>query len=313
MIRQIWRHIMLWVADNKTIERWVKKRGMKPGGFAQQFLAGETIDEAMSETKRLNDMGIATTATILGESVTDSEGSYKARDINLELLDKIHATGASKYEAGVSVKLTQLGLDISKDLCMENMQTILQRAKEHNIYIRIDMEMASVVQVTLDIWEELYRNITEDIGVVIQAYLFRSEEDIRYVSNLGGRIRLVKGAYYEAKDVAFQKKSEVDANYVHLTDLIMEVGVHPGIATHDPEMIEVAKKLAKKHNVDQDSFEFQQNYGIRTYYHEQRLKEGYKLRSTIPFGKEWFPYYTRRLAERPANAGMVLKSVLRFK
>ena len=151
MVRQIWRKFMLWVAGNQTIERWVKKRGMKPGGFAQQFLAGETIDEAMSEIKRLNDMGIGTTTTILGESVTDPEGSYKARDINLELLERIHASGASKWESGVSVKLTQLGLDIDKDLCMENMQTILRKAKEYNIYVRIDMEMSSVVQVTLDI------------------------------------------------------------------------------------------------------------------------------------------------------------------
>ncbi len=301
---------MLFLSENKTITGIVQKQGMKtPTSFARQFVAGETIDEAIAEIKSFNERGIGCTTTYLGESVNDPVLCAEARDRNCGLLDKIHKSGASPWESHVSVKLTQLGLDISRDHCIEQMTTIMEKAKKFNIFIRIDMEFSGIVQTTLDIWEEFFANGYDNIGVVLQAYLYRTEKDIRYVSKKGGRIRLVKGAYYESESVAFQKKSDVDANYAKCLDLIMKEGTYPGIATHDEQMIEEAKAAAERYGRSKEDFEFQQSYGIRHNFHDLRLQEGYKLRTTIPYGPDWFPYYTRRLAERPANAIWVLKNM----
>ncbi len=267
------------------------------------LFTGESLDEAMAKIKNFNERGIGCTTTYLGESVNDPVLCSEARDRNCDLLDKIYNSGAALWESHVSVKLTQLGLDISRDHCLEHMAAIMEKAKKYNIFIRIDIEFSGVVQTTLDIWEGFFTNGYDNIGIVLQAYLYRTEKDIRYVSKKGGRIGLVKGAYYESESVTFQKKSHVDANYAKCLDLIMKEGTYPGIATHDEQMIEEAKIAAERYGRSKEDFEFQQSYGIRHDFHDlRRLQEGYKLRTAIPYGPDWFPYYTRRLAEHLANA-----------
>jgi proline dehydrogenase len=310
MFRQVWRYTLVSIAESKKAAEIAQRYGMKnPDSFAQQFLAGETLDAAMAEIKRFNNSGIGCTTTILGESVNDRSAVGTARDLNLDLLERIHESGATPRESHISLKLTQLGLNISRDCCMENMTVIMKKAREYNIFVRIDMEFSGIVQTTLDIWKEFFTGGFDAIGVVLQAYLYRTIKDIQYVNKLGGRIRLVKGAYFEPKNVAYQKKSMVDANYVTCLDVIMKSGNFPAIATHDEIMIDASKEAAHRHGRSKDDFEFQQSYGIRNDFHELRLREGYNLRTTVPYGKDWFPYYTRRLAERPANALWVLKNL----
>lgn len=310
MFRQVWRYSMESIAESKKAAEFAQRYGMKnPDSFARQFFAGETLDAAMAEIKRFNDSGIGCSTTLLGESVSERSEAGTARDVNLDLLERIHESGATPWESHISVKLTQLGLNISRDFCMDTIAVIMKRAREYNIFVRIDMEFSSIVQTTLDIWKEFFTGGFENIGVVLQAYLYRTEKDIRYVNKLGGRIRLVKGAYYEPKKVAYQKKSMVDLNYVTCLDVVMKEGNFPAIATHDETMIDAAKEAAHRHGRSIDDFEFQQSYGIRSDFHALRLREGFKLRTTVPFGKDWFPYYARRLAERPANAIWVLKNL----
>lgn len=281
---------------------------------ASRFVAGETAKDAIRAARELNQQGIQATMDFLGESVTDPAEARAARDEILALLDRIHETGV---QAGVSVKLSQLGLKIDSALALENMRQILERAGEHDLFVRIDMEESEFVDQTLHIYRTLRDEYGFDnSGVVIQSYLYRSESDVRRLTDEGTAIRLCKGAYKEPPEVAFPEKEEVDKNYVHLEHIMLSdearaAGAFPALATHDEQMIQAAIDYADAHQIPRNEFEFQMLYGIRRELQQRLVSEGYRVRVYIPYGTAWYPYFMRRLAERPANLWFFLSNLLR--
>ena len=280
----------------------------------RRFVAGETIDEAMRATQSLNQRGMLVTLDYLGESVTSREEAFIARDEILRLLDQINRTGV---QANVSLKPSQLGIKIDEQLTRESLVQILSRARQYQNKIRLDMEESSMVDTTL----RLYRWLRDEakftnVGVVIQAYLYRSEADVRQLIAEGAWVRLCKGAYKEPPELAFAVKADTDANYVKLTQMMLsqtarENGVYLGIATHDSAMIAAAKAYAQQENITPDQFEFQMLYGIRPELQQALVDEGYRLRVYVPYGTAWYPYFMRRLAERPANLWFFLSNLFR--
>ena len=270
---------------------------------ASRFVAGETIDDAMRATAELNADGITATMDYLGESITDPSEANASRDEILNLLDAIQQTG---LDAGVSVKLSQIGLKIDPDLALDNMRRILEHARDHKLFVRIDMEESKLVDATLDVYHTLADEGFENTGVVIQSYLYRSEADVRRLINEGASVRLCKGAYKEPPHIAFPDKNDVDENFVRLMQLLLgdtarENGVYAGIATHDEAMIQATIDFVRENGISQDAFEFQMLYGIRRERQRMLVEEGYKVRVYVPYGSAWYPYFMRRLAERPAN------------
>ena len=249
-------------------------------------------------------MGV--TLDLLGESVTSLVRADAATREYLALVDAIVRSGV---ERNISVKLTQLGLDVDKASAVDNLRKILERAEPAGFFVRIDMESSSYSDVTLEIFETLWRHGYRQIGVVLQSALYRSEQDLRRINALGARVRLVKGAYQEPKTVAYQKKADVDAAYARMLKTLITDGHHAAIATHDPAMIDLARQWAREQNIAPDRFEFQMLYGIRRDLQTMLKKAGYGVRVYIPFGREWFPYFMRRLGERPANVMFVIRSI----
>jgi len=279
---------------------------------AERFVAGETLPEAIEAARRLNDDGLEVALDHLGESVTDEQGAIQAAQAYLDLLDAIASSGV---RATASLKLTQLGLDISEQLCLDNMRRILERAKAINNHITIDMESSDYTDSTLRVFRTL-RQAFDNLGTVIQAYLYRSEEDMRALAAEGAFVRLCKGAYQEPPDRAFPKKAAVDANYVRLTELFLSeearaAGAFLAIATHDEKMIAAAKAYIRAHNVPYDSFEFQMLYGVRPNLQAQLRDDGFTVRVYAGYGTEWYPFYMRRLAERPANVWFIVSNFFR--
>ena len=297
------------LAQVRLLQRAASRYGMAPGtGFARRFIAGESIDEAVTAMKGVAAQGLLLTLDYLGESVgTMQEADAATRDY-LRILDTIVQSG---IERNVSIKLTQLGLDVDRATCVDNLRRILDPTTEHGFFVRIDMENSPYTDVTLQIFETLWGQGYRNIGVVLQSYLRRTEADVRRVNALGGRIRLVKGAYKEPNTVAYQAKSDVDAAFVDLMRLLLDEGHYPAIATHDPDMIDATKAYAAGRGYAKDRFEFQMLYGIRRDLQAALAAEGYPVRIYVPFGQQWFPYFMRRLGERPANIGFVLKSLFR--
>jgi proline dehydrogenase len=296
------------LAKIKILQRLASRYGMRPGGFARRFIAGESIEEAVNTVRTLAERGLLLTLDYLGESVaTAAEADAATREYR-RILEVIVQSG---IERNVSLKLTQLGLDVDRATCIDNLRRILDPATEHGFFVRIDMENAPYTEVTLEIFETLWGLGYRNVGVVLQSYLMRSEADARRIDALGARIRLVKGAYKEPKTVAYQKKSEVDEAFVRLMRLLLDEGTYPAIATHDPAMIEATKKYAAEKGYSQDRFEFQMLYGVRRDLQSSLAAEGYRMRVYVPFGSQWYPYFMRRLGERPANIGFVLKGILR--
>lgn len=281
---------------------------------ARRFVAGETIDEAMAATQALNARKMRVTLDYLGESVTDKEVADASRDEILRLLDRIHATGV---DANVSVKLSQLGLRIHQDIALENMRQILSQAREYDNRVRIDMEESELVDKTLDIYRNLRDQMGfENVGVVIQSYLYRSERDVARLIEEGAWVRLCKGAYAEPPDIAFPNKADTDANYVELTQMMLSEearanGVYLGVATHDENMIDATLKFAASHHIPPDKYEFQMLYGIRRDLQESLVDRGYRVRTYVPYGTAWYPYFVRRLAERPANLWFFVSNLLK--
>ena len=281
--------------------------GMRhPTSFARRFIAGETIDEAIAAARAVEARGFLQTLDYLGESVTSLAAADAATLEYLRIIDAVVASGIGR---NLSLKLTQLGLDVDRASAIDNLRKIFDRAD--GFFVRIDMESSAYTDVTLDIFETLWNHGYRNMGVVLQSELHRSEQDARRVVALGARVRLVKGAYLEPKTVAYQKKADVDAAYVRLLKLLLSEGHYPAIATHDPTMIAIAREYASQHRIGSDRFEFQMLYGIRRDLQQALVADGYRVRVYIPFGREWFPYFMRRLGERPANVGFVLRSVLR--
>lgn len=277
-----------------------------PTAFGRRFIAGETVEEAIEAGRALETRGLLLTLDYLGESVgTLDEAAAATRDY-VRILDTMVASG---IERNISLKLTQLGLDVDRAICMDNLRRILDPAQRHGFFVRIDMENSPYTQVTLDIFETLWQQQYRNVGVVLQSYLYRSEDDARRLSALGARVRLVKGAYREPKSVAYQQKSEVDAAFLQIMKRLLDSAHYPAIATHDPAMIEATKTYARERHVAIDRYEFQMLYGVRRDLQAGLVGQGYRIRVYVPFGREWFPYFMRRLGERPANVGFVLKSL----
>jgi proline dehydrogenase len=296
------------LAQVPTLQRLASKYGMAPGsGFARRFIAGETIEEAVDCVKELPAKGLKLTLDYLGESVSSAAAASAAAADYVKIINAIVASG---IERNISLKLTQLGLDVDKATAVDNMRRILEPADAHGFFVRIDMENSPYTDATLDILDTLWRQGHTSIGAVIQSYLKRSADDIRKLNVHGVRVRLVKGAYKEPKAVAYQKKSEVDGAFVELMQGLLDEGTYPAIATHDPVMIDATKAYARSKGYANDRFEFQMLYGIRRDLQASLVKEGYRVRVYVPFGKQWYPYFMRRLGERPANVAFVLRGIL---
>ncbi len=273
--------------------------------LADRFVAGESVLEAVEAVRQLNGRGIRATLDVLGESVTTRNGARRAADNYLRLLDVIAEAGV---DSNVSLKLSQMGLDVDPELCRDSMLRILDRAEAHASFVRIDMEDSAHTQPTLDLFTGLYA-VHQNVGVVIQAYLYRSRQDVEDLIARGARVRLCKGAYAEPASVAYPRKEDVDRAYAELMEQLMLRGNYPAIATHDEKLIDRAVQFAERLGVDRSTFEFQMLYGVRRDLQEKLAREGYNVRVYVPFGREWFPYFMRRMAERPANLGFVLTNL----
>ena len=296
------------IAQSQTLKKLASRYGMrKPSSFARRFIAGESAEEAVAAARRVAALGMTATLDLLGESVTSLD---KADAATRDYLAVIEAISASGVERNISLKLTQLGLDVDKAIAIDNFRKILERAEPAGFFVRIDMENSPYTEGTMEIFETLWRHGYRQIGVVLQSALYRSEADLQTVNALGGRVRLVKGAYQEPKAVAYQKKADVDAAYARMLKALLTEGHYPAIATHDPKMIALTRQIAREHNVAADRFEFQMLYGVRRDLQAMLVREGYRVRVYIPFGREWFPYFMRRLGERPANVMFVVRGVL---
>jgi proline dehydrogenase len=277
------------------------------GHVTRRFIAGENIDDAIVAILELNRAGMAATFDHLGESTTSSaEAESDVREY-LRVLDHIEDAGVN---SNVSVKLTQLGLDIDEDYCLRNARRIVEAAKRHNNFVRIDMEDSSKTDATLRIFKRLYGE-QGNVGIVLQAYLYRTEKDVDDALAMGARVRLCKGAYKEREDVAFPEKSDVDANFVRLMKKLLKSGIYHGVATHDEKMIAATREFAAREGISKDAFEFQMLYGVRRDLQLKLAADGYRMRVYVPYGEYWYPYFMRRLAERPANVWFVLKNLFK--
>lgn len=305
-MEQLMRDVLLYLSKNQSANKAAKKYGLRFG--ASRFVAGETIESAIAAVRELNKQGIVATLDHLGEFVFSEEEAIESADYCIRTLDAIHASGV---QSNLSVKMTQLGLDISQDLCMRNMRRILDRAKQYGNFVRIDMEDYTHNAVTLNIFKELRQEYGETVGLVIQAYLYNSSQHIEELKEFHPNLRLVKGAYKESPDVAFPNKEDVDRNYVRIIEQHLLNGNYAAVATHDEKIIGEVKTFVKEHNIPNSQFEFQMLYGIRTQLQQELAREGYAMRVYVPYGNDWYGYFMRRLAERPANVGFVLKSMFK--
>jgi len=295
------------LASSNSLKRLASRYGMrKPGSFARRFIAGETVGEAIEAARQIEAQGLQITLDQLGESVASTEEATRATRAYAEIISEIERAGVGR---NISIKLTQLGLNVDRATCIDNLRRILDAATPGGFFVRIDMENSPYTDATLDTLETVWNIGYRNVGTVIQSCLRRSRKDIERLNALQSRVRLVKGAYREPGDVAFQQKSDVDAAFIDLAHLLMSHGTYPAIATHDPEMIAAAKQYAEQQQIEKTAFEFQMLYGIRRDLQTALAAEGYPFRVYVPFGTEWFPYFMRRLGERPANVGFVLRGL----
>lgn len=302
------RASLLWLSERPRLNRFVRSNRLA-SRFASRFVAGETVDSAMAALRDLNAARISASLDLLGESVHKAEEARAARDVYLQLLDRIHAAGA---DANVSVKLTQMGQDIDERLCVDNLRAIIERARQRGSFVRLDMEGSAYTAKTLELFTRtFYPEFGGATGVVLQSYLRRTAADVDAMIALGARVRLCKGAYQEPPEVAFPDKRDVDANYVACMERLLDRGKYPGLATHDERIITHARAYAKGRGIEPSRFEFQMLYGVRRDLQHDLRAAGYNLRVYVPFGSHWYPYLMRRLAERPANIGFILGNVVR--
>ena len=302
------RQSLLWLSQQRNVFNFVRRNRLARK-FAARFVAGETIEQGVGAAVELARRGITASLDLLGESVTQPTEAEAARDQYLAMLDRMAASAA---EVNVSVKLTQMGLDIDEQLCQRNMRCILDRAKALGGFVRLDMEGSAYTQRTLDFFtQRLCPEYGAHCGVVIQSSLRRSADDVGNLIALRARVRLCKGAYLEAPSVAYPDKADVDRNYIELMERLLEEGNYPGIATHDEVIIEHARKFVQRRGIAAERYEFQMLYGVRRDLQERLRAAGHRLRVYIPFGTQWYPYLMRRLAERPANIAFIMGNVLK--
>lgn len=274
---------------------------------ARRYVAGETLEDALNVTRALTGQGLQVALDLLGENVSKAGAADEATQEYLRMLNRIQESGLSCY---VSLKLTQLGLDQGVEVAVANLNIILEAAAKIGIFVRIDMEGSPYTERTLEVFRQV-RAHHENVGVVLQAYLHRTKEDVATVNRLGGRVRLCKGAYAEPASIAYQKRPDINNNMKELMYDLMRAGHHPAIASHDEEMIQETLRYVKEHGIGPDQFEFQMLYGIRRERQKELVAQGYQVRVYVPFGSDWYPYFMRRLAERPANLMFFLTALVR--
>jgi len=298
-------HLLAGTTPLKTL---ASRYGMRrPTSFARRFIAGETTEEAIAAASSVESRGMTITLDHLGESLSSLTQADMATREYLEIIDKVVDAGTGR---NLSLKLTQLGLEVDRASCVDNLRRVLDKAEANGFFIRLDMEGSKYTQVTLDIFETLWGLGYREMGVVLQAALYRTEQDLARMMRLGARVRLVKGAYEEPKAIAHQKKSEVDQAYARFTKILLVNGHYPAFATHDPAMHALALRSAADRGITPDRYEFQLLYGIRRDLQQSLVANGSLVRIYIPFGREWFPYFMRRLGERPANVRSVVTSII---
>lgn len=294
------------LAGSPRLKRLASRYGMrKPTSFARRFIAGETVEEAIAAARAIEAVGLMQTLDYLGESVASAGEAAAATAEYLRVSRLITTAGIGR---NLSLKLTQLGMSVDRSYAVDNLRRILDAAD--GFFVRIDMENSPYTDITFEVFDALWSEGYRHVGVVLQSELFRTEEDVRRMNRIGTRVRLVKGAYKEPESVAHQRKADVDAAFVREMQLLLTDGHYPAIATHDPRMIDTTCRFAAERGIGRDRFEFQMLYGIRRDLQMSLVKQGYRVRIYVPFGREWFPYFMRRLGERPANVAFVLRSIL---
>lgn len=297
----ITRDFFIGLSNNHFLNSQAKKWGFSLG--ADKFVAGTTVDSVLKAVKKLNAQGISCTLDSLGEFVSDKTEASQAKEKIITLLNEIDR---EKLDCHLSVKLTQLGLDIDRDFCIENMKEILRTAKQYDIFVNIDMEDYAHYDETLEVLEDLRKDYG-NVGIVIQSYLYRAEDDLADLKDV--RIRIVKGAYKESDEVAYPDKTDIDRNFLALAKQRLLGDTFTSIGTHDHHIINELKAFAKENNIEHDKFEFQMLYGFRNDLQNKLADEGYNFCTYIPFGDDWFGYFMRRLAERPQNMNLVMKDM----
>jgi proline dehydrogenase len=304
-MEQAMRNFFLFLSKNKPMTKLAKKYGLRFG--AGRFVAGSSILQAVEVIRELNSQNLVVTIDYLGEFV---DNEREANEMALECVEAVRAIGRENLKSQLSLKMTSMGLDISEEVVMKNMRLILDEATKQNVFVTIDMEDYSRCGKTIDIFKRL-KSEYDNIGTVIQAYLYRTEKDMDDLNAYSPNLRLVKGAYKESPEVAFPEKKDVDDNFKKIIKTHLLNGNYTAIATHDDEMIEYTKRLVEEYNIPRDQFEFQMLFGIRVERQHELVKEGYKMRVYVPYGTDWYGYFMRRLAERPANVAFVLKGVMK--
>lgn len=299
------RNVFQSLAKNPSANRMAKKYGLRFG--AKRFVAGVTIEEAIQAVRQLNLDGRLATLDHLGEFISTREEALESLQMCLATLDAVHSSGV---QSNLSLKLTSLGLDLDRQLCLDNMRQIVERARSYGNFVRIDMEDYAHCQPALDVYREL-RQSFDNVGIVLQAYLFRTSEDVEQLNPLHANLRLVKGAYKEPATVAFPAKEDVDANYRSIILQHLRNGNYTAIATHDETIVRFVKETVSERGIPLEQFEFQMLYGICEDLQKRLVQEGYKVRVYVPYGRDWFGYNMRRLAERPANVWFVMKNLFR--
>jgi proline dehydrogenase len=297
---------LLYLANRRPIQRLVMRHDLLRG-LAQRYVAGEELADGIVVAETLNTQGLVVSLDHLGESVTSPAAARRAVGAYMEALEAIHT---EEVEGNISLKLTQLGLDLSRELCVVQLRKILERAAALETFVRIDMESSAYTQRTLDVHAELWNAGFHNVGIVLQAYLYRTAADVDRAIEMGVQVRLCKGAYLEPARVAFADKAEVDANYARLMERLLVDGNHPAIATHDERLINRALDIARSRHISPDRFDFEMLFGVRRDLQLRLVNAGYRVRVYLPYGEEWYPYLVRRLAERPANLGFFVRSLV---
>jgi proline dehydrogenase len=302
------RSALIYLSQQEGLKDFATRLGLFKK-LTTRFVAGETIDAAVAAIREINAEGCTASFDHLNESVGNASEAEGEVAEYLRILEQIDQTG---IRSNVSIKLTQFGLEIDPELAYKNARSVVAEAARRGNFVRVDMEGSAVTQLTIDIFKRLRSEFgLNDVGIVLQSYLRRTYEDAKELSKIPARIRICKGAYNEPPEVAFPEKKDTDDNYIRVMQLLLTSGVYHGIATHDPRMIEATITFGQREGISKDAFEFQMLYGVRRDLQRQLSRDGYNLRVYVPYGKHWYPYFMRRLAERPANIWFVLKNLLK--
>jgi len=305
-LTSISRSAILRAAESGRLQRFVQRHGRRFG--ARRFVAGETLDDCVAVLRRLNDAGLHANTTLLGEAIPDAAGAAAVTAEYERILERL---AAEELRANVALKLTHLGLSFDEEAAYANVERLVARAHELGTFVRIDMEQSELVDPTLRIYERLRAAGHDNVGTVLQSYLYRTPADLERLLPLSPNLRIVKGAYLEPPEIAHPHKADVDRAYVELVERCLREGAYVAVATHDETIIGLVKEFAEREGVGRDRFEFQMLYGVRSALQRSVATEGYKVLVATPFGPDWFPYLMRRLAERPANVGFILRNLVR--